>query len=43
MKKILTIISAATLTLLTYSCEPDPCTTTIDTINGPQEIEIDCV
>jgi hypothetical protein len=38
-KRLLPMI---TVVFLSLSCDPEPCTTTIETINGPQTIEIDC-
>ncbi len=40
MKKLLLIMFFISSFIL--SCEKEPCTKTIDTINGPQEIEVDC-
>lgn len=40
MKRLLLIIIFISSFIL--SCEEEPCTKTIDTINGPQEIEVDC-
>lgn len=40
MKRLLLIIIFISSFIL--SCGEEPCTKTIDTINGPQEIEVDC-
>jgi hypothetical protein len=42
MKKTLIPILTLFLSILFSSCEPETCTKTIDTINGPQTIEVDC-
>jgi hypothetical protein len=39
MKKLILFIF---ITTIISSCEKEPCTKTIDTISGPQEIEVDC-
>jgi hypothetical protein len=40
MKKPLLLMIFITSFIL--SCKKEPCTKTIDTFNGPQEIEVDC-
>ncbi|WP_299097884.1 hypothetical protein [uncultured Winogradskyella sp.] len=39
MKKLLFMIF---MTSIILSCDEEPCTKTIDTFDGPQEIEVDC-
>lgn len=42
MKKSIVILVILFLSLYIYSCNTEPCTEEIDTMFGPQTIEVDC-
>ncbi|WP_156275612.1 hypothetical protein [Christiangramia aestuarii] len=42
MKKFCWIGLVISMVASFFSCEPEPCTKTIDTYNGPMTVEFDC-